>query len=136
MKTLNILKYVFTLIGAGMLVGAVMSYSSTVSFIERATEATGTVIDLERSRSSDSTTYYPVVVFEDIRGREIEFRSRSGSNPPSLGTATGAVGSVDPHLRARPRSSTEVQPPLSGERGVILGHLARVCVSDSIGAAC
>ncbi|HAC88318.1 MAG TPA: DUF3592 domain-containing protein, partial [Gammaproteobacteria bacterium] len=37
MKTLNILKYVFTLIGAGMLVGAVMSYSSTVSFIERAT---------------------------------------------------------------------------------------------------
>ena len=59
MKTLNILKYVFTLIGAGMLVAAVMSYSSTVSFIERATEATGTVIDLERSRSSDSTTYYP-----------------------------------------------------------------------------
>lgn len=84
MKTLNILKYVFTLIGAGMLVGAVMSYSSTVSFIERATEASGTVIDLERSRSSDSTTYYPVVVFEDIRGREIEFRSRSGSNPPSF----------------------------------------------------
>ena len=84
MKTLNILKYVFTLIGAGMLVCAVMSYSSTVAFIERATEATGTVIDLERSRSSDSTTYYPVVVFEDIRGREIEFRSRSGSNPPSF----------------------------------------------------
>lgn len=32
MKTLDILKYVFTLVGAGMLVGAVMSYSSKVSF--------------------------------------------------------------------------------------------------------
>jgi len=55
-----------------------------LSFIERATEATGTVIDMERSRSSDSSTYYPVVVFEDIRDRELEFRSRSGSNPPSF----------------------------------------------------
>ena len=84
MKTLNILKYVFTFIGAGMLIGAVMSYSSTVSFIERAMETTGTVIDLERSRSSDSTSYYPVVVFEDINGQKVEFRSSSGSNPPSF----------------------------------------------------
>ncbi|MBN7771627.1 DUF3592 domain-containing protein [Marinobacter daepoensis] len=84
MKTLNILKYLFALIGAGLLVGAFMSYNSTASFIERSTEAWGTVVDLERSRSSDSTTYYPVVVFEDVMGQQIEFRSRSGSNPPAF----------------------------------------------------
>lgn len=84
MKTLRILKYVFTLIGAGLLIGAMMSYINTSKFIERASETVGTVIDLERSRSSDSTTFYPVVVFEDANGREVEFRSRSGSNPPAF----------------------------------------------------
>lgn len=84
MKTLKILKYVFTLIGAGLLIGAMMSYINTSKFIERASETVGTVIDVERSRSSDSTTFYPVVVFEDANGREVEIRSRSGSNPPAF----------------------------------------------------
>jgi len=84
MKTLKVLKYTFTLIGAAMLFGAFASYNSTSSFIERATETKGTVIDLVASRSSDSTSYYPVVVFEDASGRQIKFQSGSGSNPPSF----------------------------------------------------
>lgn len=83
MKTLNILKYVFTLIGLGMLVGAYAIYSSTNSFIDRAVETEGEVVDLILSRSSDSNAYYPVVVFRDTSGREVEFQSSTGSNPAS-----------------------------------------------------
>lgn len=84
MKTLKILKYTFTLIGAAMLFGAFASYSSTSAFIERATETRGIVTELAVSRSSDSTSYYPIVAFQDASGRQIEFQSRSGSNPPSF----------------------------------------------------
>lgn len=81
MKALNILKYVFTFVGAGMLLGAYALYSSTSSFIDRAVETEGVVVDLILSRSSDSSAYYPVVVFQDSNGREVEFQSNSGSNP-------------------------------------------------------
>jgi len=82
-KALNILKYVFTVIGAGMLFGAYALYSSTSSFVDRAVETEGVVVDLILSRSSDSRAYYPVVVFQDSNGREVEFQSNSGSNPAS-----------------------------------------------------
>lgn len=36
MKTLKILKYTFTLVGAGMLAGAFASYSSTSDFLQSA----------------------------------------------------------------------------------------------------
>jgi hypothetical protein len=83
LKTVTIIKYVFAIIGACMLAGAFALYSSTASFLERAETAQGTVIELMRSRSSDSTSYYPVVQFTAASGREIEFQSSSGSNPPS-----------------------------------------------------
>lgn len=83
MKTLNIIKYVFSIIGLGMLVGAYFLYSNTTSFLEQAVTAEGTVVELVRSRSSDSVSYYPVVVFEDASGRHVEFQSNTGSNPPS-----------------------------------------------------
>lgn len=84
MKTLKILKYTFTVIGVAMLFGAFASYNSTSAFIDRATETSGIVTELVYSRSSDSTSYYPVVAFQDASGREIVFQSRSGSNPPSF----------------------------------------------------
>ncbi|MDC0663594.1 DUF3592 domain-containing protein [Marinobacter sp. SS21] len=83
MKTLNIIKYVFSLIGLGMLVGAYFLYSNTASFLEQAVTAEGEVVELVRSRSSDSVSYYPVVVFQDDDGRQVEFKSNTGSNPPS-----------------------------------------------------
>ncbi|MDX1459213.1 MAG: DUF3592 domain-containing protein [Marinobacter sp.] len=83
MKTIKIVKYLFTLIGLGMLVGAFMLYSNTASFLDQAVSAKGEVVELIRSRSSDSVSYYPVVVFEDSYGREVEFQSNTGSNPPS-----------------------------------------------------
>ena len=83
MKAIAIVKYVFSLIGIGMLIGAFYLYKDTSSFLVEATKTTGTVIDLVPSRSSDSTTYRPIVQFIDQKGVTIEFASSTSSNPPS-----------------------------------------------------
>lgn len=83
MKTITISKYVFTIVGVGLLIGALFLYQSASAFLAKATTADGTVVDLVRSRSSDSITYRPVVQFMNQKGEKIEFISSSGSNPPS-----------------------------------------------------
>jgi len=83
MRVFTIIKYVFTALGLGMLVGAFFVYRSTSGFLATAQTAQGTVIELVRSQSNDSTTYRPVVRFVTAEGRSIEFVSSSGSNPPS-----------------------------------------------------
>ncbi len=83
MRTVSIIKYVFTVVGLAMLVGAFFMYSNTQDFLSNAVATKGTVTQLIRSRSSDSTTYRPVVEFKTQSGRLVEFTSSSGSNPPS-----------------------------------------------------
>ncbi len=83
MKAISILKYVFTLIGLGMLVGAAYSYIHTKNFLKDAITTNGQVIDLVYSRSSDSDVYKPRVSFTTNTGENITFTSSSGSNPPS-----------------------------------------------------
>ncbi|MDX3775717.1 DUF3592 domain-containing protein [Chromatiaceae bacterium AAb-1] len=83
MKVIAIVKYAFTLVGIGMLIGSLFMYRSTSSFLEEAVKAEGTVVELVRSRSGDSTTYQPVVQFTAQHGQPIEFISSTGSNPPS-----------------------------------------------------
>ena len=82
MKTMNVIKYVFAIIGACMLAGAFVICSSTASFLERSVTAQGTVEELIRSRSSDSVSYYPLVQFITSDGQQVEFQTNSGSNPP------------------------------------------------------
>lgn len=82
-RKISIIKYVFSVIGIAMLVGASLLYNNTSDFLTRAVSAQGQVVDLILSRSSDTTTYYPVVVFRDASGRQVEFKSNSGTNPPS-----------------------------------------------------
>ncbi|SDX72923.1 DUF3592 domain-containing protein [Marinobacter mobilis] len=82
-RKISIIKYVFSVIGIAMLVGASLLYNNTSDFLTRAVSAQGQVVDLVLSRSSDTTTYYPVVVFRDASGRQVEFKSNSGTNPPS-----------------------------------------------------
>jgi hypothetical protein len=77
------IKYIFTLVGIGMLTGAFLLYNSTNSFLKEAVTAEGTVVELVRSRSSDSTTYAPVIHFIDGTGETVEFTSSTSSNPPS-----------------------------------------------------
>ncbi|MES2820985.1 MAG: DUF3592 domain-containing protein [Pseudomonadota bacterium] len=86
MKTLSIIKYSFTLVGVGLLVGALLLFKSTSSFIDQATSAEGTVVDLVASRSSNSTTYRPVVRFLSQSGQNVEFTSSTGSSPASYST--------------------------------------------------
>ena len=83
MRTYNLLKIIFSLLGAAVLVGAFFSYQNTTTFLDEALEVPGTVTDLIYSRSSDSSSYYPVVEFQDVSGQLIEFQSSSGSNPAS-----------------------------------------------------
>ncbi len=83
MNVVSIIKYVFTLIGAAVLVGTVYWFQNTRAFVATATTAEGTVVDVVQSRSSDSITYKPVVRYKTAAGEMVEFVSSTGSNPPS-----------------------------------------------------
>lgn len=93
MKIFKVIKYVFTATGLCMLVGALIAYNSTVSFLDNAVTVEGTVIDLEQSRSDGSTTYKPVVEFVDKEGHRVEFISSVGSSPASysIGEKVGVL---------------------------------------------
>lgn len=82
MKVIAIVKYVFTLVGIGMLVGAFLIFRSTNSFLAEATKTEGTVVEIERYWSGDSTSYRSVVQFTSQNGQAMEFVS-AGSNRPS-----------------------------------------------------
>lgn len=83
MRTISIIKYTFTVVGLGLLVGAYYLFASTQEFVKNASTSDGTVVEVVRSRSSDSVTYRPVVEFKIKDGSIIEFTSSTGSNPPS-----------------------------------------------------
>lgn len=83
MKKISIIKYTFTVVGIGMLAGAFFLFTNTQEFLKSALTADGTVVELVRTRSTDSYTYKPVVEFKTRDGSLIEFTSSSSSNPPS-----------------------------------------------------
>ncbi len=80
---MKVIKYVFGGIGLAMLVGAYFLFTGTQNFLKTAVSAQGTVVELHRSRSSDSDTYAPVVEFQASDGSTVEFTSSTSSNPPS-----------------------------------------------------
>ncbi len=96
MKAVIIIKYLFTVLGIGMLAGALFMIQDTRSFIAGASRAPGTVIDLEESESSDSTTYRAVVRFLDARGAKIEFASSTSSDPPAYSVGEAVEVFYDP----------------------------------------
>jgi Protein of unknown function (DUF3592) len=103
MRTYNLLKYIFALLGAALLLGAFFSYQNTSNFIEEAVEIQGTVTDLSYSRSDDSISYYPVVEFQTANGRSVEFQSSSGSNPApyDIGESVSVLYRVGEPISAR-----------------------------------
>jgi Protein of unknown function (DUF3592) len=86
MKALNIIKYIFSFIGIGMLIGAFFIYKNTNDFIEKAITTDGVVIELVQSQSSDYSTasFSPLVAFKNQNGEEIEFKSSSSSSPANF----------------------------------------------------
>lgn len=85
MKTINSLKYFFTILGAGMLIGTFFMYQKTSEFLETAITSEAIVIKLvdAQNSSSNSVMYAPLVQFLDENENKIEFLSSSSSNPPS-----------------------------------------------------
>jgi Protein of unknown function (DUF3592) len=86
MKTLNVIKYIFSFIGVGMLIGAFFIYLHTSNFIKNAISTDGVVVELIRVQSNDdsSDTFSPIVRFKNQYGLEIEFKSSSSSSPASF----------------------------------------------------
>jgi hypothetical protein len=95
MKIVTILKWLFAVLGAGMLIGAAVSLVHTRSFLAQASRAQGTVVALQprhsrhtntngtnSSDTGDSVTFAPLVRFS-YASQVIDFTSSSSSNPPS-----------------------------------------------------
>ncbi|MCK5726951.1 MAG: DUF3592 domain-containing protein [Thiotrichaceae bacterium] len=80
---MNIIKYIFSIVGLAMLLGAFFLYTNTQNFLKTAITTNGTVTQLIRSNSRDSIVYRPVVEFKTKEGKLIEFTSSTGRNPPS-----------------------------------------------------
>lgn len=84
MRTLKIIKYAFSLIGIGVLIGAYYFYNNTKSFLENSHTTTGTVTQLIKTTSSEgSVLYQPRIRFTTDKGEQITFTSGTSSNPPS-----------------------------------------------------
>ncbi|WPL23286.1 DUF3592 domain-containing protein [Thiorhodovibrio frisius] len=85
MKMLGSVGVLFALMGLVLLAIAAIAYYRTTAFIDNALSTTGTVVDLTRSSQSGSgsggsSTYRPVVRFQDREGTTIEFIAPVGSN--------------------------------------------------------
>lgn len=83
MKVFSIFNYVFSIIGACLLVGAIYLYINKQAFLEKAETTQGTVVEMIPKRSKDSTTYSPVISFTTKTGQQITYTSSVSSNPPS-----------------------------------------------------
>jgi len=128
MKTIAVMKYVFAVVGLGMLLGAFILYRSTSAFIEQAVIAEGTVVKLVPVRSDGSTTYRPTVSFTTEAGQPVEFSSTSSSSPPAY-----AVGEkVKVYYRLREPRDAKINGFFSLWGGsLILGIIG--CVFSAIG---
>ncbi len=98
MKAITIIKYIFSFIGLGMLIGAFFIYKNTSDFIEKAITTNGVVVELIRVQSSNdsSDTFSPIVAFKDQNGIEVEFTSSSSSSPASFDIGEKVVVFYEP----------------------------------------
>ncbi|HSC80332.1 MAG TPA: DUF3592 domain-containing protein [Chitinolyticbacter sp.] len=88
MKAVQIIKYVFAVIGLVLFAVAGLVYVNTQRFLAEASHAPGVVIALTESRTRDndgdtSIVYRAVVRYHSSTGAELEFTDSMGSNPPS-----------------------------------------------------
>lgn len=83
MKVLNIIKYVFSLLGIGMLAGALFLYQDTRLFLTEAAKTEGTVVNFMQTYSNHGITYAPVVHFVNRNNETIVIVSSTATNPPA-----------------------------------------------------
>jgi hypothetical protein len=82
-KPVLLIASIFSLLGIITLIICAIAYQRTQAFINSSVVAQGTVLELQRSLTTDSSSYYPVIEFATVQGERIEFKSNFGSNPPS-----------------------------------------------------
>jgi hypothetical protein len=90
----------FALIPVGLLLllGAAFSVWTTKAWLARAVETQGTVIEMLRVRDSEDKGYLftPIVRFETIDGRTVEFQSGLRTNPPAYRAGQEVTVVYDP----------------------------------------
>ncbi|MEH2587088.1 DUF3592 domain-containing protein [Bradyrhizobium sp. AZCC 1721] len=96
----RIAKFVLIPVGLLLLLGAGFSVWSTKTWIARAIETSGSVIEMVRLRDSEDKGYLfaPVVRFQTRDGRTIEFQSGLRSNPPAYRTGQTVSVLYDPDV--------------------------------------
>ncbi len=86
-----LVKYMFLFISLSLFIGSLFIYRSNSIFVRNALEAEGTVIDLIKKTTTDTSHkryrekvhYYPKIRFKDLTGHTFQFESNTGSNPAS-----------------------------------------------------
>jgi hypothetical protein len=107
MDVVKVIRYLFGLVGAGLLIGAFLVVQNTRSFLEDAVSAQGVVLDLVGRSGSTSSgtsyTYAPRVRFVTAAGRTVTFVSSTSSNPPDyqVGETVEVLYPADAPERAR-----------------------------------
>jgi hypothetical protein len=91
------LPYAFLAGGVVLLIVGAALLVRQVQFVTAAERATGTVVAVSRETDSDGeVTFYPVVRFTTAHGKEIEFKSSTGSKPASHSTGDRVEVLYDP----------------------------------------
>ena len=97
MKTLSVIKYLFSVVGIALLVGAIFVYKNTTEFMLSAVSTQGTIIGLVQSKNSDTVSYHPVVKFKAEDGQLVEFVSSAGGNASSYPVGKAVEVLYQPH---------------------------------------
>lgn len=75
------MKYMFTFGGIALMLWGYFSYQNTRAFLSTALTTEGVVLELLKSRGTETTSYYPKVRFITVSGHEEIFVSPTGSYP-------------------------------------------------------
>jgi uncharacterized Tic20 family protein len=78
-RIIGVLFILFSMLPLGI---CAYCYMSTSSFLNKAENTHGTVLEVVERRTSDGTMYYPVYSFVDVYGTKHKIYSKSGSYPP------------------------------------------------------
>ena len=91
-------KFAFIPLGLLLVLGATWTVSSTTTWVARAIEVQGSVVEMVRTRDRENTTYLfaPVVRFETLEGKTVEFESAMRSYPPAYRTGQTVSVLYDP----------------------------------------
>jgi len=88
MKAMRLFLGIFTAVGLGLLIGAVLSFQHTRRFLATAISVPGIVTEnvWQEQRSSNNNrggSFYPRIRFRTTQGQEISIITKTGTNPPS-----------------------------------------------------